>query len=95
MILRYYAHLLYISAEVLTENFGLGLDELDETDDLANNYLAGNSSGIDVEETLEDDDDSSDSESDSIQRPAFYVEGEPDFESGSPQDGMEYLRRVR
>ncbi|XP_039125984.1 uncharacterized protein LOC120262016 [Dioscorea cayenensis subsp. rotundata] len=82
-------------SEVLTENFGLGLDELDETDDLANNYLAGNSSGIDVEETLEDDDDSSDSESDSIQRPAFYVEGEPDFESGSPQDGMEYLRRVR
>ena len=82
--------MLYISGEVLTENFALGLDELDETND-----LAGNSSSIDVEEMFEDDDDSSDDESDSIQRPAFYVEGEPDFESGSPQDGMEYLRRVR
>ncbi|MQL94193.1 hypothetical protein Taro_026849 [Colocasia esculenta] len=39
--------------------------------------------------------DESDDEYDSIQRPAFYVEGEPDFESGPPQDGWEYLRRVR
>ncbi|TXG64256.1 hypothetical protein EZV62_011250 [Acer yangbiense] len=31
----------------------------------------------------------------SIQRPAFLVEGEPDFDSGPPQDGLEYLRRVR
>lgn len=42
---------------------------------------------------------SEDSESDedyaSIRRPAFLVEGEPDFDSGPPQDGLEYLRRVR
>ncbi|XP_031481662.1 uncharacterized protein LOC116251491 [Nymphaea colorata] len=38
---------------------------------------------------------SSDDEYNSIQRPAFSVEGEPDFESGPPQDGLEYLRRVR
>ncbi|XP_031274157.1 uncharacterized protein LOC116132626 [Pistacia vera] len=31
----------------------------------------------------------------SIQRPAFLVEGEPDFDSGPPGDGLEYLRRVR
>ncbi|KAK3204539.1 hypothetical protein Dsin_018585 [Dipteronia sinensis] len=31
----------------------------------------------------------------SIQRPVFLVEGEPDFDSGPPEDGLEYLRRVR
>ncbi|XP_057959900.1 uncharacterized protein LOC131152195 [Malania oleifera] len=31
----------------------------------------------------------------SIQRPAFYVAGEPNFDSGPPEDGLEYLRRVR
>ncbi|KAK9048522.1 hypothetical protein SSX86_032513 [Deinandra increscens subsp. villosa] len=56
-------------------------------------------SGIDVddfdgeEDYCEDED--SDSEYASIQRPALYVTGEPDFDSGPPQDGLEYLRRVR
>lgn len=40
-------------------------------------------------------DDDSDDDYNSIQRPAFVVTGEPDFESGPPQDGLEYLRRVR
>lgn len=40
-------------------------------------------------------DSSSGDEYASIQRPAFYVEGEPDFDSGPPEDGLEYLRRVR
>lgn len=31
----------------------------------------------------------------SMQRPAFMVEGEPNFDSGPPEDGLEYLRRVR
>ncbi|CDY14841.1 BnaC04g48380D [Brassica napus] len=31
----------------------------------------------------------------SILKPAFAVDGEPDFESGPPEDGFEYLRRVR
>ncbi|KAL5991011.1 hypothetical protein ACLOJK_011917 [Asimina triloba] len=39
--------------------------------------------------------DDSDGEYENIQRPAFLVQGEPDFESGPPQDGLEYLRRVR
>ncbi|XP_060671890.1 uncharacterized protein LOC107422117 [Ziziphus jujuba] len=41
------------------------------------------------------DDYDSDEDYASIQRPAFFVEGEPNFESGSPEDGLEYLRRVR
>lgn len=46
-----------------------------------------------LEERNEDDD--SEDEYTSIQRPAFYVDGEPNFESGPPEDGWEYLRRVR
>ncbi|PWA34736.1 gem-associated protein 2 [Artemisia annua] len=49
---------------------------------------------LDVEEDYYEDE-YSDSEDVSIQRPAFYVTGEPDFDSGPPQDGLEYLRRVR
>ncbi|GAB2265593.1 hypothetical protein Dimus_000633 [Dionaea muscipula] len=30
-----------------------------------------------------------------IKRPAFFVDGEPNFDSGPPEDGLEYLRRVR
>ncbi|GER27872.1 survival of motor neuron protein-interacting protein [Striga asiatica] len=41
------------------------------------------------------EDDESDDDYSSIQRPAFLVTGEPDFDSGPPQDGLEYLRRVR
>ncbi|XP_020578077.1 uncharacterized protein LOC110023150 [Phalaenopsis equestris] len=49
-----------------------------------------------VEFEIDDvDDDDSDDEYESIQRPAFLVEGEPDFDSGPPLDGLEYLRRVR
>ncbi|XP_021679554.2 uncharacterized protein LOC110664253 isoform X2 [Hevea brasiliensis] len=42
-----------------------------------------------------DEDEDSDEDYASIHRPAFLVEGEPDFESGPPEDGLEYLRRVR
>lgn len=48
-----------------------------------------------VKEELSEDDDSDDEEYSSIQRPAFLVTGKPDFDSGPPQDGLEYLRRVR
>jgi len=43
-------------------------------------------------EVYEDD---SEEEVESFQPLAFAVEGEPDFESGAPQDGWEYLRRVK
>ncbi|GJN06803.1 hypothetical protein PR202_ga24567 [Eleusine coracana subsp. coracana] len=39
--------------------------------------------------------DDSDDEYEGILKPAFAVDGEPDFESGEPLDGFEYLRRVR
>ncbi|KAM7261365.1 hypothetical protein ACFE04_008732 [Oxalis oulophora] len=50
-----------------------------------------------VNEECSEDYDSEDDDHhyDSIQRPALYVEGEPNFESGPPEDGLEYLRRVR
>ncbi|CAK9171285.1 unnamed protein product [Ilex paraguariensis] len=41
------------------------------------------------------EDDESDEDYISILRPAFLVDGEPDFDSGPPEDGLEYLRRVR
>lgn len=40
-------------------------------------------------------DEDSEDEIESFQPLAFAVEGEPDFESGEPQDGWEYLRRVK
>ncbi|PIN25494.1 hypothetical protein CDL12_01761 [Handroanthus impetiginosus] len=46
-----------------------------------------------VEEECSEDDDSD--EDYGIQKPAFFVTGEPNFDSGPPQDGLEYLRRVR
>ncbi|XP_058771951.1 uncharacterized protein LOC131645754 [Vicia villosa] len=46
-----------------------------------------------IEECIEDDD--SEDDYASIQRPAFQVDGEPNFDSGPPEDGWEYLRRVR
>ncbi|XP_066328094.1 uncharacterized protein [Miscanthus floridulus] len=46
--------------------------------------------GEDVE--YEDD---SDDDYEGILKPAFAVDGDPDFESGEPLDGFEYLRRVR
>lgn len=55
----------------------------------------------DIQEPLDEHEDlnveyeSSSDEYESIHRPAFFVEGEPDFESGPPLDGLEYLRRVR
>uniref|UniRef100_A0A0D9XRI6 Gem-associated protein 2 n=1 Tax=Leersia perrieri TaxID=77586 RepID=A0A0D9XRI6_9ORYZ len=41
------------------------------------------------------EEDDSDDDYGGILKPAFAVDGEPDFESGEPLDGFEYLRRVR
>ena len=50
-----------------------------------------------VEEQVEDVEceDDSDDDYEGILKPAFAVDGDPDFESGEPLDGFEYLRRVR
>lgn len=47
------------------------------------------------ENNVYEESDDSDDDYSSIQRPAFRVTGEPDFDSGPPEDGLEYLRRVR
>ncbi|XP_030470339.1 uncharacterized protein LOC115688604 [Syzygium oleosum] len=48
-----------------------------------------------IEEGGEEDSDDSDEYFASIQRPAFLVEGEPNFDAGPPEDGLEFLKRVR
>uniref|UniRef100_A0A1D1ZA89 Gem-associated protein 2 n=1 Tax=Anthurium amnicola TaxID=1678845 RepID=A0A1D1ZA89_9ARAE len=78
--------------ELLVENNGKRSDAL-ETPGLLCGSNFDEESWADEEESCNEDD--SDDEYSSIQRPAFLVEGEPDFESGPPQDGLEYLRRVR
>ncbi|KAJ1292610.1 hypothetical protein BS78_01G002900 [Paspalum vaginatum] len=42
-----------------------------------------------------DCEDDSDDGYDGILKPAFAVDGDPDFDSGEPLDGFEYIRRVR
>ncbi|XP_062183283.1 uncharacterized protein LOC133887367 [Phragmites australis] len=49
---------------------------------------------LDQGEDVEYEDDSDD-DYEGILKPAFAVDGDPDFESGEPLDGFEYLRRVR
>ena len=64
----------------------------------SSNYCRdGDSGGENGDDSVEDwdEDEETDDEYESIQRAAFKVEGEPDFESGPPEDGLEYLRRVR
>lgn len=55
----------------------------------------GGEDGYTVPKEDSSEDGDTDEEIDSILRPAFLVEGDPDFDSGPPQDGFEYLRRVR
>ncbi|EHA8589066.1 hypothetical protein COCNU_scaffold007880G000070 [Cocos nucifera] len=90
-----------IMGELLAVNTEKGSD-LPDSVDLAcsNTYVGGENCTIvedlcDEYENIIDEDDSSSDEYESIQRPAFSVEGEPDFDSGPPLDGLEYLRRVR
>ncbi|KAG2309503.1 hypothetical protein Bca52824_029251 [Brassica carinata] len=59
--------------------------------------ILGTKEGLD-DLTLEEEEDKYSEDNDDyncILRPAFAVDGEPDFESGPPEDGFEYLRRVR
>ncbi|WVZ61356.1 hypothetical protein U9M48_011251 [Paspalum notatum var. saurae] len=46
-------------------------------------------------EDVVDCEDDSDDDYDGILKPAFAVDGDPDFDSGEPLDGFEYIRRVR
>ncbi|KAK4755669.1 hypothetical protein SAY87_009426 [Trapa incisa] len=53
-----------------------------------------NFTNLDEEDGDEDSEDSNEYYA-SIRRPVFVIEGEPNFEVGPPEDGLEYLRRVR
>lgn len=55
----------------------------------------GNENESSFVEGEDNDYDDSDDDYGSIQRLAFFVAGEPDFDSGPPEDGFEYIRRVR
>lgn len=82
------------SGEVCPQLMEIGFNKAQYSDLTCSDHVDSNENSIVAEEIcygLEDSDD----EHDSIQRTAFLVEGEPDFESGPPQDGLEYLRRVR
>ncbi|CAD5186460.1 unnamed protein product [Musa acuminata subsp. malaccensis] len=90
-----------VVCEEFSVNASESLDLLDFSEIACDDANVGSQNGQSVEEWCRDnecinnEDDSSDDEPDSIQRPAFLVEGEPDFDSGPPLDGIEYLRRVR
>ena len=64
----------------------------------SNPACSQNVSGEDIEFAEEEDQEDSEDGDEyyaNIQRPAFLVEGEPNFDAGPPEDGLEYLRRVR
>lgn len=73
-----------------------GADDAGPFDAACRGYNVGDEDKYEaLEEEYSEEEDDSDEEYASIQRPAFVVEGEPNFESGPPEDGLEYLRRVR
>ncbi|KAM1385471.1 hypothetical protein ACFX2F_032031 [Malus domestica] len=91
-----------ILGESFSENVDIELENLmnNETQDASAldpfcSYSATDEDGHPFQEKECTEDYDSDEDYASIQRPAFAVDGEPNFESGSPEDGLEYLRRVR
>lgn len=71
-----------------------GVQNADLLDPACSNSIEGEGADTVLEEAYAEEVDSDDDYA-SIQRPAFAVEGEPDFDSGPPEDGLEFLRRVR
>ncbi|GLT96764.1 hypothetical protein SLE2022_143650 [Rubroshorea leprosula] len=69
-------------------------ESIDPSDDACTLDYGDEDSLVAVEGECSEDDDS-DEDYNSILKPAFLVEGKPDFDSGPPHDGLEYLRRVR
>lgn len=85
-------------AKSLEVEFNLGSHDREGVVEVGVNLGQDHLSGSPFKEMLQElevyEDDSED-EIDTFQPRAFAVEGEPDFESGEPQDGWEYLRRVK
>ncbi|KDP42852.1 hypothetical protein JCGZ_23794 [Jatropha curcas] len=65
-----------------------------DLDSASNESIGSEEVNASLEAACSEEEDS-DEDYASVQRPAFLVEGEPDFDSGPPEDGWEYLRRVR
>ncbi|XP_054822726.1 uncharacterized protein LOC129321022 isoform X2 [Prosopis cineraria] len=83
-----------------SENVGNELPQINSIENVnpmhpscSNNLDVENGGTVSEGECYEDEE--SDSDYDSIQKPAFVVDGEPNFDLGPPEDGWEYLRRVR
>ena len=73
---------------------GDGVQNADLWNPACSDSIEGDGADTVLEEEYDEEVDSDDDYA-SIQRPAFAVEGEPDFDSGPPEDGLEFLRRVR
>ncbi|KAF7807303.1 putative Spliceosome protein-related [Senna tora] len=88
-----------VFSAVCCENIDNELQQMDSSENVnPMDPSCGLSMGKDgcavLEEECTKDSDSED-DYDSIQKPAFLVNGEPNFDLGPPEDGWEYLRRVR
>ena len=70
-----------------------GVQNVDLLDPACSNSIEGEGSDTVLEDVYGEEVDSDDDYA-SIQRPAFAVEGEPDFDSGPPEERLEHLRRV-
>ncbi|CAI0397171.1 unnamed protein product [Linum tenue] len=91
-----------LGEELSSENVGDELENVQEVDrenlslsPSSSHDIAGGETPDTVAEEQYDEEDDSDDDYASIQKPAFRIEGEPNFDSGPPEDGWEYLRRVR
>lgn len=85
------------SEDVDIELENMGGDEVEYTNPLdpARSSSIGDNGDNSILEGECSEEEDSDDDYASIQRPAFLVDGEPNFDSGPPEDGLEYLRRVR
>ncbi|GAV69941.1 SIP1 domain-containing protein, partial [Cephalotus follicularis] len=70
------------------------IENVNSLDTTCNDIVVGEDANEFLEDECSEDDDSDENYA-SIQRPALMVEGEPNFDSGPPEDGLEFLRRVR
>ncbi|KAK2990657.1 hypothetical protein RJ640_007791 [Escallonia rubra] len=78
----------------VSDNMDLGFQSMD-TLDPAHGLSSSDIYGCTAVQEERSEDDEGDAGYSSILRPAFLVTGEPNFDSGPPQDGLEFIRRVR
>ncbi|KAK3022845.1 hypothetical protein RJ639_046990 [Escallonia herrerae] len=84
----------FVNCDEVSDNMDLGFQSMD-TLDPAHGLSCSHKDGCTAEQEECIEDDEGDAGYSSILRPAFLVKGEPNFDSGPPQDGLEFIRRVR